>query len=62
MGSSGKTELAYKVAQGLVSVFADAQVVVKLRGGCYLYPWWIIPGLNRLLVLNSGDRAQIGSW
>ena len=29
--------------------------------GCYLYSSWIIPGLNRLLVLNSVDRAQIGA-
>jgi hypothetical protein len=29
---------------------------------CYLYPWWIIPGSNRLSVLNSGDRAQIGPY
>jgi len=32
------------------------------KDGCYLYPWWIIPGPNRLSVLNSGDWAQIGPY
>jgi hypothetical protein len=30
--------------------------------GYYLYLWWIIPGPNRLSVLNSGERAQIGPY
>ena len=30
--------------------------------GCYLYPWWIIPGPNRLSALISGDRAQLGPY
>jgi len=40
----------------------DTLDTLKSFGRCYLYPWWIIPGPNRLSVLICGDRAQIGPY
>jgi hypothetical protein len=53
-------EAQFGAAGGLL--FDLARGVNQAPLWCYLYQWWIIPGSNRLSVLDSGNRAQIGSY